>query len=242
MEFGVRQVRKYNPIFQAYRDENWSSTADRMEGALKRYFSADDKCRAACERPFDMGWFPDFITSVASKKAILFSFGKLIVSLAIADHFTYCLRCKLECRTVLANVNGEYVEDLLPIMYHYLQIAYFKSKRGTVSRSLGFFIFLSSVGKLEKASRAVASYLLFLPDDQEMLSNREVYLEEEGVEAAWLRRPREEAVKYRDRERREEALLQFVDRSFKEVAEEEKGGVRNVVLEAFEKEVRKVRQ
>ena len=54
-----------------YRAEDWNTVVERMEKALEGYWGAEDRCRASCEKPFDMGWFPDFITSVASKYWVL---------------------------------------------------------------------------------------------------------------------------------------------------------------------------
>ena len=51
----------------AYRNEEWQETVDLMEKALEFYSEAENNCRFACEKPFDMGWFPDFIASVASE-------------------------------------------------------------------------------------------------------------------------------------------------------------------------------
>ncbi len=51
----------------SYREHSWSEVVDRMEKALKFYLEAEEECRFACEKPFDMGWFPDFIISISSK-------------------------------------------------------------------------------------------------------------------------------------------------------------------------------
>ena len=37
-----------------------------MENAIKTYLSSEEECRLLCEKPFDMGWYPDFIASVSS--------------------------------------------------------------------------------------------------------------------------------------------------------------------------------
>ena len=58
---------------ESYRNEDWKETVELMEKALEYYTIAEDNCRFACEKPFDMGWFPDFITSVASKSKTILS-------------------------------------------------------------------------------------------------------------------------------------------------------------------------
>lgn len=50
-----------------YREENWHKVATSMEKALELYLKAEEECKFQCDKPFDMGWFPDFTTSVASK-------------------------------------------------------------------------------------------------------------------------------------------------------------------------------
>ena len=37
-----------------------------MENGLKSFYSAEEDCRLGCEKPFDMGWYPDFIASISS--------------------------------------------------------------------------------------------------------------------------------------------------------------------------------
>ena len=89
-----------------YRRQEWPAVIETMEAALEAFLEAEERCRFACEKPFDMGWFPDFVP-------------------AVANHFTFCLRCKRRCQAELENLDGEIVEDVLPLMYHYLQFAYF---------------------------------------------------------------------------------------------------------------------
>ncbi len=75
-----------------------------------------------------------------------------------------------------------------------------------------------------------------MPGDEEMERNRDIYLEEEGADEAWLR-PRREAADSRRREKAEERLLAFVDEKFKKKEEER---VKHVVLEAFDPKVRRI--
>jgi hypothetical protein len=50
-----------------YRESQWTKVIDSMEAALEAALEAEENCRFACEKPFDMGWFPDFVSSVASE-------------------------------------------------------------------------------------------------------------------------------------------------------------------------------
>ena len=81
---------------------------------------------------------------------------------------------------------------------------------------------LLSEGKLEDASRAVQSYLLFIPDDDAMLSNRKYYLENMGAEESWFE-ARPEAVAYSKRETREAKFVDLVEKGFREFDFDSKG-------------------
>jgi hypothetical protein len=49
-----------------YSEEDWQTAVSLFEEAVAKYTEAEAECRLDCEKPFDMGWFPDFVTSVAS--------------------------------------------------------------------------------------------------------------------------------------------------------------------------------
>jgi tetratricopeptide (TPR) repeat protein len=91
----------------AYEKKDWDGVVQNFEESLGAYLQTEDECRAQCEGPFDQGWYPDLIPS-------------------IANHFTFVLKCKHKCRNRLNSLNGEKHDDLLPSHYHYLQYAYFK--------------------------------------------------------------------------------------------------------------------
>ncbi|XP_018578753.1 prolyl 3-hydroxylase 1 [Anoplophora glabripennis] len=115
---------------------------------------------------------------------------------SISNHFAYCLKCKQKCKTRLGSLNGEQHDDLLPSHYHYLQYAYFK------------------MGNLRKACAAVASYLLFFPDDETMLSNMKFYSGLPKVQDHFFQ-PREEAIRYMQRQIYETRILKFINSEFK---------------------------
>lgn len=169
-------VEKYLEGTDHYRSEDWKKLIDTMEEALKEYLLAEELCRVNCDKPFDMGWYPDFKSSVA-------------------NHFTFCLKCKMNCAENLNNFNGEYMDDLLPSFYHYLQFAYFK------------------VGSVEKAAQCTGTYLYLNPGQEDMEGNEVYYREVEGVNDKWFL-PREEAVAYVERDQDEEALLNFIEKNY----------------------------
>ena len=137
---------------------------------------------------------------------------------SVANHFTFCLKCKMNCAENLNNFNGEYMDDLLPSFYHYLQFAYFKGGEK------GVYIFSSVsflVGSVEKAAQCTGTYLYLNPDQEDMKGNEVYYREVEGVKEKWFL-PREEAVNYVQRDQDEEALLEFIESNYIFDQDEEK--------------------
>jgi len=114
---------------------------------------------------------------------------------SVANHFTFCLKCSRNCPETLNNLNGEFTDDLLSTFYHYLQFGYY------------------NLGESKKAAQAASTFLLLLPDHEDMAANLEYYTQVDGVTGVWLS-PREEVVRYLAREKDEEALLDFITKSF----------------------------
>jgi hypothetical protein len=52
---------------EAYQHEDYMSVINYIEESLEDYLKSEEECRAYCEGPFDQGWLPDFISSIASK-------------------------------------------------------------------------------------------------------------------------------------------------------------------------------
>ena len=111
-----------------------------MEKAIKTYLTSEEECRLMCEKPFDMGWYPDFIASVSSMSNIIKMSIKLILNYTICmnlhlkaqflftDHFTFVLKCKQGCQQQLSRIGERQFENILPLMYFYLMFAYYKGK------------------------------------------------------------------------------------------------------------------
>ena len=99
-----------------------------MEEALKEYLLAEELCRVNCDKPFDMGWWVDNDRNGPNHWLTL-TFRYPDFKSSVANHFTFCLKCKMNCAQNLNNFNGEYMDDLLPSFYHYLQFAYYKGCR-----------------------------------------------------------------------------------------------------------------
>lgn len=169
-------VQMYIQGVQEYEAENYVEAIAEFESSLESYMESEENCRSYCEGPLDQGWYPEFTSS-------------------IANHFTFCLKCKRGCSLSLHNVNGNFKADLLRSHYNYLQFAYYK------------------LGNLKAACAAVASYLLFLPADETMLHNKNYYSSQPKVKEEYFT-PREEALFYVKRQEYELLLLNYISEEF----------------------------
>lgn len=60
-------AKEYVAGDRAHTDEDYEVSVGHMERAVDLYWEAMEDCRIMCEEPFDQGWFPDFMSSVASE-------------------------------------------------------------------------------------------------------------------------------------------------------------------------------
>lgn len=60
-------MKLFNQGTEAYHDQKYSEVIKLFEASLKDLLNAEEDCRAYCEGPFDQGWLPDFVSSVASR-------------------------------------------------------------------------------------------------------------------------------------------------------------------------------
>ena len=67
--------------------------------------------------------------------------------------------------------------------------------------------------KLDKTASCIATHQLLLPDDPQMKDNKNYFLEEEGLSLD-LFVPREEALRYFNRDRYEKHLLDYINNQF----------------------------
>ncbi|XP_063981064.1 cartilage-associated protein-like isoform X2 [Diachasmimorpha longicaudata] len=172
-------LKYYMKAVKAYEEKFYEDAVENFEKSLELYMKSEDECRLYCEGSFEQGWYPEFTSS-------------------IANHFTYCLKCKRLCSQLLNNFNGDYQKDLLPSHYNYLQFAYYK------------------LGEIKSTCRAVESYLLFYPADETMLNNQEYYKKLPKVEDQQdeFFSPRPEAVKYVKRQEYELGILRYIADEF----------------------------
>ena len=69
------------------------------------------------------------------------------------------------------------------------------------------------VNKLDETASCIATHQLLLPDDPQMKDNKNYFLEEEGLSLD-LFVPREEALRYFNRDRYEKHLLDYINEQF----------------------------
>ena len=125
---------KYQAGTKAYTAEEWTEVISQMEGAVTSYLEAENQCRRNCEKPFDMGWFPEFVVSMSSNTDAGGYFHHNHSTLKCAgfffsDHFTFCLKCKRKCKARLSNLKDLHDDPhMLAQMYFYLMFAYYKGQ------------------------------------------------------------------------------------------------------------------
>ncbi|GFU06572.1 prolyl 3-hydroxylase 1 [Nephila pilipes] len=174
------EPKDYQDLFlrgaQLYMDASYNDSIAVMETSLKEYLSAEEECRLRCEGP---------LPQISNEELYI----------AITNHFTYALRCKLRCPEKLSYMYGQKHEQLFTSHYHYLQFDYYKERN------------------LKETCSAVASYLLFHPNDETMLTNKEFYSKQPGVSEEWFT-PRKEAQEYHKTHNREINLLKAIEHYF----------------------------
>ncbi|NXG92699.1 P3H2 hydroxylase, partial [Stercorarius parasiticus] len=175
-----QHMEDYSAGVRHYDKEEYELAIDFLERALKGYYSEDEDCQLMCEGPQR---FEEH--EYLEYKAGLYE--------AIADHYMQVLACKHDCVRELATRSGRIspIENFLPLHYDYLQFAYYR------------------VGDYVKALECAKSYLLFHPDDEDVLENAGYY---EGLLEGTMDpdtvKPRKEAKMLLRRHKLESHLLQ----------------------------------
>uniref|UniRef100_H9G3Y3 Prolyl 3-hydroxylase 2 n=1 Tax=Anolis carolinensis TaxID=28377 RepID=H9G3Y3_ANOCA len=129
-----------------YDTEDFQTAIEFLEQALRDYNVADTDCRILCEGPQR---FEEY--EYLDYKATLYE--------AIAEHYMQVLVCQHECVRELATRPGRLspIDNYLPLHYDFLQFSYYR------------------VGDYVKALENARSYLLFHPDDEDVLDNESYY-------------------------------------------------------------------
>ncbi|XP_032049163.1 prolyl 3-hydroxylase 2 [Aythya fuligula] len=173
-------MEDYTAGVRHYNREEYGLAIDFLERALVGYYSEDEDCQIMCEGPQR---FEEH--EYLDYKASLYE--------AVADHYMQVLACKHDCVRELATRSGRIspIENFLPLHYDYLQFAYYR------------------VGDYVKALECARSYLLFHPDDEDVLENASYYegLLEGTMDPGTIK-PRKEAKALLRRHKLESHLLQ----------------------------------
>uniref|UniRef100_A0A8C3LRQ6 Prolyl 3-hydroxylase 2 n=1 Tax=Chrysolophus pictus TaxID=9089 RepID=A0A8C3LRQ6_CHRPC len=158
-------MEDYSAGVRHYDKEEYGLAITFLERALEGYYAEDEDCQIMCEGPQR---FEEH--EYLEYKAGLYE--------AIADHYMQVLACKHDCVRELATRSGRIspIENFLPLHYDYLQFAYYR------------------VGDYVKALECARTYLLFHPDDEDVLENAAYYegLLEDTLDPATVK-PRKEA-------------------------------------------------
>uniref|UniRef100_A0A8C9L7Z8 procollagen-proline 3-dioxygenase n=1 Tax=Pavo cristatus TaxID=9049 RepID=A0A8C9L7Z8_PAVCR len=172
-------MEDYSAGVRHYDKEEYGLAIIFLERALEGYYAEDEDCQIMCEGPQR---FEEH--EYLEYKAGLYE--------AIADHYMQVLACKHDCIRELATRSGRIspIENFLPLHYDYLQFAYYR------------------VGDYVKALECARTYLLFHPDDEDVLENAAYYegLLEGTLDPATIK-PRKEAKALLRRHKLESHLL-----------------------------------
>ncbi|KAM5164074.1 prolyl 3-hydroxylase 2 isoform 2-T2 [Mantella aurantiaca] len=172
-------MEDYHTGVKLYDNEQYESSIKHFEDALKGYYQADVECRAMCWGPQK---FDEY--EYVDYRGTLYE--------VMADHYIQILVCEHECIRDLSTRPGRLspVENFLPLHYDFLQFSYYR------------------VGDHLKALECARSYLLFHPEDKDVLENvsfyeslLQVYLDPADI------KPRKEAEEFVTRHRLESEVI-----------------------------------
>ncbi|XP_069132833.1 prolyl 3-hydroxylase 1-like isoform X3 [Argopecten irradians] len=121
---------------------------------------------------------------------------------AVADHYISVLKCQVDCADNLSKIYIQHQPNYFAEHFHYLQFAYYKKK------------------DYDRAVEATGTYLLFVPDNEDMIANKMFYKQNHGYHEAHFT-PRKEALQYYERQQMMEKMLEFVNTKYVTTDEED---------------------
>ncbi|XP_075058400.1 prolyl 3-hydroxylase 2 [Mixophyes fleayi] len=136
----------YHTGVKLYDKEQYEQAIKHFEEALKGYYKADVECRAMCWGPQKFDEY-EYVDYSATLYEV------------IADHYIQILACEHECVRDLSTRPGRLspIENFLPLHYDFLQFSYYR------------------VGDHVSALECAKSYLLFHPEDTDVIENVSFY-------------------------------------------------------------------
>ncbi|XP_072264341.1 prolyl 3-hydroxylase 2 isoform X2 [Pyxicephalus adspersus] len=174
-------MENYHSGVNLYDQEQYEQAIKHFEESLKGYFQADVECRAMCWGPQK---FDEY--EYVDYRSTLYE--------VMADHYIQIIVCEHECIRDLATRPGRLspIENFLPLHYDFLQFSYYR------------------VGDHLKALQCARSYLLFHPEDKDVLENVSFYesLLQDYLDPTDIK-PRKEAEEFMRRHRLESEIIRF---------------------------------
>ncbi|XP_076114244.1 prolyl 3-hydroxylase 1-like isoform X1 [Mytilus galloprovincialis] len=140
---------------------------------------------------------------------------------AIADHYISVLQCQFKCERKLSILFKDYLPDFVGQHYNFLQFAYHKN------------------GNNDKAVECAGTYLLFNPNDEEMLRNKAFYMQKLGYHEAHFV-PRQDAKEYENRRNKMLELLYFIRDEYNVMEDNEEDTMKGDYLREIESELEKI--
>lgn len=173
-------VKAFEEATEAYVAERYEEAIKLFHNALDEWYEEFADCRALCERPVDFG---------DKYKDELPGYHKFQVA-----HMSQVIDCRLRCIKRMESRNDEYNRraqaDLLPIHYHYLMFAY------------------NQVGNTDAAIKMAKTFLMFHPDNEDMLNNLKHLTKEKETTIE----PDEKAKSMYNQAMKEVAMLEYMER------------------------------
>ncbi|GBP49331.1 Prolyl 3-hydroxylase 1 [Eumeta japonica] len=108
---------------------------------------------------------------------------------AVASNTEYILNCKQKCQDEVKQLSYSSGSEFIADVLNYLQISYYH------------------LNKIEDGAKAVASYLLIYPNDEDMIENKKIYSSLINEDAFIVRN---DIVNYVERDNSEKKLLEFI--------------------------------
>ncbi|XP_071119897.1 prolyl 3-hydroxylase 1-like isoform X3 [Mytilus edulis] len=140
---------------------------------------------------------------------------------AIADHYISVLQCQFKCERKLSILYKDYLPDFVGQHYNFLQFAYHQN------------------GNNDKAVECAGTYLLFNPNDEEMLRNKAFYMQKLGYHEAHFV-PRQDAKEYENRRNKMLELLYFIRDEYNVMEDSEEDTMKGDYLREIESELEKI--
>ena len=119
--------RAYKEGRRAYESKEWLKSVELIESAVDLYLKDLEECRLHCEDILAV----NMSKYMSVEKATLLSDRKITPDSMeyyqlLTFQISHLLECRAECRVRMDTLYGKYHEKYLPLLFNYMQFAYFK--------------------------------------------------------------------------------------------------------------------